>query len=231
MMSTIEQEQYMTRILASCCHSYRGDPLWVTGHALRRALKVTNPISNGFFTTQEQLSPVRTYEEYFKLRILPEVLKTTHFQGFGQGMYYTFEQYHPTSLTFDIAGKIENLTIGTHFKVGGMKNQGNGCFIIIEKQCISLEELIYPKVITWAKLLTPIAKKSIPSMFQRQHLRFEEQWYYHGLKKERLTVVDGGQIFRLKESLSKKQIRKIMQDGMRRKGYRASVGLGEYYCF
>jgi hypothetical protein len=221
----------VTRILAACFHHYTGDPLGVTGHALKRALSISNSVSNGLFTEKTNLSPIRTYEEYFQIRSDIEAIRMSIFEGYGQKGIYKFPLYQPTCITFDITGINERIEVGNWFKLGGRKNSGYGQFRIIDKTEIDLNGITLPNNVIWTRLVTPLSLRSIPQFFERKNLQIGNQWFYNKFYRKKIPVVEAGQIFHLKEGLKKRFLHSIMISGIKRIGYGASMGLGEYQCF
>ncbi|MHA2298262.1 MAG: hypothetical protein ACXAEU_04965 [Candidatus Hodarchaeales archaeon] len=230
-VSSSNERYTVVRVLVACFHTYTGDPLWVTGHALRRALKVSNPVSNGIFTMATTIPEVKTYDEYFKLRLDPEPLMYVEYMGFGWDKKFSYLEYKPTCLTFDINGKNDRIKPGTWFITGGRKNHGHGRCKILEVQEINLQGLVYPERVEWARLVSPMAMKSLPRHFLRQRIRIDDQWFYHERQRESVSVADAGQVFKLKLGMNKYEQGKMLLKGITRVGYRSRVGLGEYYCF
>jgi hypothetical protein len=194
-------------------------------------LQLHAPVSNGIFTLVTTLSVVRSYHDYFDLRLQPEPLMFSPYRGFGRGRKFNYTEYKPTCLTFDVAGKTPTVRPSRWFTAGGRKNSGHGNFKVLEVQEIDLRKIVYPKRVQWARLVSPVALKSIPPFFRRQRIRKSEQWFYHGQQRERVTTVDTGQVFKLDEGMTNKEMKEVMIKGITRTGYRASFGLGEYHCF
>ncbi len=223
-------EYKVLRLLFGFLSEYVGNPLYISGNAIRHAFHKKINTSVGCFTELRRLDAINSYEAFIKIRIEKPFL-IPHTQSFFSKIerkkkhliYFT-----PTSITFDIINPPENLINFIKnlniIQLGGLRNEGFGAVELLDHLLIDLKKIEYPDIGTHVTLISPILY--VPKFLETYQCRQEYVIFWNNSKKNRIKIISPGQFFRIKKN---KNIKKIAEKGILRKVLFGQFGFGEFF--
>jgi len=226
----------ITRVLATFLSAVTGNPIYITGHAIRTALKIKDACSFGLFTTLRSLDGYRDpgdYGEYMKIRLNnyspPFVVRKA---CAGRMVRYTIPLYYPVAVTFDVEGDHEEeLARAGEIRLGGRRGTDHGTCRITDTAVIDTAKIKVPRKREWATLVTPrIETKRWPPIFQRRKVRTIEQMVVRYPEVKKFMVYPLGTVFRLKKWFAADRfLEKEKKTPSMGHGRMGKAGFGEMY--
>ncbi|MHA1381670.1 MAG: hypothetical protein ACTSRG_25150 [Candidatus Helarchaeota archaeon] len=223
-------ENNILRLLFEFDSPYIGYPLYITGNALRHALKTRVNTSIGKFVNVNNLFIPNTYEEFFSLRTIETLLPPNFFNLFSKYEHKKKMQefYEPHAVTFDIITDTPRQILNIIDKkdliqLGGWRNKAFGVVHLIDSLEINLDDLKLPSKATHIILLSPIIH--IPNFVESYDCRRSVEFFWNNSRRNSITIIAPGQFFRIKRD---RDIEKIALKGIRRKFLFGKFGYGEF---
>jgi len=219
------KNKIILRLLFKFLAEYSGFPMYISGNAIRHALKVHERVKFGIFTNKKLTIP-DTYEEFFDIRrssmfLFPHITRIRPRKGISMKQDTCIKHiiYYPLYLTVDILTsnsevlkKVKDKEI---YQFGGCRRLGYGLASLIDYVWINIQELDLPNKASHAVLLSPLL--SIPSFFYAYSCRWDREILWNNNVKKEIRVVPNGQFFRLK-----------INDGEKLGKIAGHIGFGEF---
>jgi len=216
------------RLLFQFHSEYSGNS-YVSGNAVRHALKIHEKVKFGIFTNKRKLTIPETYNEFFDIRrtipfLFPYITKIR-----PRGMTQTSIRhiiYFPNYLTVDIITSsstlLKKIRDKETYQFGGQRRLGYGLSSLIDYVWINVQELEIPSTASHAVLLSPML--SIPSFFYAYPCRWDREILWNNNIKKIIKLIPSGQFFRLKSN----KIESIALKGMTCNMPFGHIGFGEF---
>lgn len=224
----------LLRLLFQFHSEYAGDPRFISGNAFRHALSRQINTSIGIFTTINQLTMPKTYQDFYRIRT-QKCFLFPHFTTFfdrnsgTQSVRYFFT---PSYITFDVleppADLLETIAALEPLQLGGQRHSGCGMVILRDSLSIEVDELPMPSAASHIVLIAPMV--FLPPFIEPYDCRREQLAMWAQGRRNPIKVVAPGQFFRIKSGEDSSIIARkgILRKAKANKMLLSQFGFGEF---